>query len=88
MSDTINAAPPARGSIVDRELHAGNGYVMLGVGLGLVAVSGWLASTGFLVSQSLARAWIALPVICAIAVLRGLVVLQPNPAEPEPISLV
>ncbi len=79
MSATIISAPPARSAFVDRELHAGNGYVMLGIGLGLIAVSCWLAYTGFVVGHSLVRAWIALPaIIVAIAVLKGLVVLQPN----------
>ena len=44
MSATIISAP-ARTAFVDRELHVGNGYVMLGVGLALIAVSGWLAYT-------------------------------------------
>ena len=77
MSATIISAPPARSAFVDRELHAGNGYVMLGIGLALIAVSCWLAYTGFVVGHSLVRAWIALPaIIFAIAVLKGLVVLQ------------
>jgi regulator of protease activity HflC (stomatin/prohibitin superfamily) len=79
MSATMISAPPARSAFVDRELHAGNGYVMLGIGLALIAVSCWLAYTGFVVNPSLVRAWIALPaIIFAIAVLKGLVVLQPN----------
>ena len=79
MSATIISTPPARSAFVDRELHAGNGYVMLGIGLALIAVSCWLADTGFVVGHSLVRAWIALPaIICAIAVPKGLVVLQPN----------
>jgi regulator of protease activity HflC (stomatin/prohibitin superfamily) len=79
MSATIISAPPARTAFVDRELRAGNGYVMLGIGLALIAVSCWLAYTGFVVGNSLVRAWIALPaIIFTIAVLKGLVVLQPN----------
>jgi regulator of protease activity HflC (stomatin/prohibitin superfamily) len=79
MSATIISAPPARTAFVDRELHAGNGYVMLGIGLALIAVSCWLAYTGFVASHSPVRAWIALPVIIfAIGALKGLVVLQPN----------
>src|SRR5580700_7140102 len=79
MSATIISAPPAHSALVDRELHAGNGYVMLGIGLALIAVSCWLAYTGVVVGPSLVPAWIALPaIICAIAVLKGLVVLQPN----------
>ena len=79
MSATIISAPPARSAFVDRDLHAGNGYVMLGIGLALIAVSCWLAYTAIVVRQSLVPAWIALPaIIFAIAVLKGLVVLQPN----------
>src|SRR5262252_2766597 len=79
MSATIISAPPARNVFVDQELHAGNGYVMLGVGLVLIAVSCCLAYTGVVVGPSLVPAWIALPaIIFAIAVLKGLVVIQPN----------
>src|SRR6516225_5233801 len=79
MSATIISAPPARSAFVDKELHAGNGYVMLGIGLALIVVSCWLAYTGVVVGSSVVPAWIALPaVIFAIAVLKGLAVLQPN----------
>src|SRR6516162_9236651 len=79
MSATIVSAPPARRAFVDRKLHAGNGYVMLGIALALLAVSCWLAYTGVVVGPSLVPAWMALPaIIFAIAVLKGLVVLQPN----------
>jgi regulator of protease activity HflC (stomatin/prohibitin superfamily) len=80
MSATVILAPPARSAFVDKELHAGNGYVMLAIGLALIAVSCWFAYTGFDVSShSLGQAWIALSaIILAIAVLKGLVVLQPN----------
>ena len=79
MTATIISALPARTAFVDRKLPAGNGYVMLGIGLALIAVSGCLAYTGFVADHSLVRAWIALPaIIFAIAVLKGLVVLQPN----------
>ena len=44
MSATIISAPPARNVFVDQELHASNGYVMLGVGLALIVVSCWLAT--------------------------------------------
>jgi hypothetical protein len=47
MSATIVLAPPARSPVVDKELHVGNGFVMLAVGLALIAVSCWLAYTGF-----------------------------------------
>ena len=72
MSATIISVLPTRTAFVDRKLHAGNGYVMLGIGLVLIAVSCWLAYTGFVAGQSLVRAWIALPaIIFAIAVLRS-----------------
>jgi hypothetical protein len=56
------------------------GYAMLASGLALIAISGWLAYTGFDVSgHSFVQAWFALPaIIIAIAILKGLVVLQPN----------
>jgi regulator of protease activity HflC (stomatin/prohibitin superfamily) len=80
MSATIISAQPARRAFVDEELNAGNGYVMLAISLALIAVSCWLAYTGFEVSSySLVRAWTALTaIIFAIAILKGLVVLQPN----------
>jgi len=80
MSATIISAPPVRSALVDKELQSANGYVMLAIGSALIAVSCWLAYTGFDVSgHSLVRAWIALPaIILAITILKGLVVLQPN----------
>ena len=80
MSATIISAPSARRAFVDKELHTGNGYVMLAIGLALIAFSCWLAYTGFDGSgHPLVRAWIALTaIVFAIAVLLGLVVLQPN----------
>jgi len=80
MSATIISAPPVRSAFVDKEIHAGNGYVMLAIGLALIALSCWLAYTGFDVSgHPLVRAWSALPaIVVAIGVLKGLVVLQPN----------
>jgi regulator of protease activity HflC (stomatin/prohibitin superfamily) len=79
MSATIISALPARTAFVDRKLPAGNGYVMLGIGLALIAVSCWLAYAGFVAGQPLVGAWIAPPaIIFAIAILKGLVVLQPN----------
>lgn len=80
MSGTIVSARPARSAFVDKELHARNGYVMLAIGLALIAISFWLAYPGFVPSDHFpVQAWIALPVIvCAIAVLKGLVVVQPN----------
>jgi regulator of protease activity HflC (stomatin/prohibitin superfamily) len=84
LSATIISAPPVRGAFADKELHAVNGYVMLAIGLGSIAICCWLAYIGFDPNNgSLVRAWIALsPIFIAIAiaigVLKGLVVLQPN----------
>jgi regulator of protease activity HflC (stomatin/prohibitin superfamily) len=80
MSATIIPAPPARSAFADRELHSGNGFVMLAIGFVLIALACWLAFTGFDVSgRSLGRVWTALAsIILAIVVLKGLVVLQPN----------
>src|SRR5262249_57501971 len=80
MSATMVSAPPARSRFVDKELRAGNGYVMLALGVALIAVSCWLAYTGFDVNrQPLVQAWMALPaIVIAAALLKGLVVLQPN----------
>jgi regulator of protease activity HflC (stomatin/prohibitin superfamily) len=80
MSATIIPAPPIRRAFVDKELHSGNGYVMLAIGLALIAVACWLAYIGFDVSgHPLGRVWIALAaIVFAIAILKGLVVLQPN----------
>ncbi len=78
MSGSIIPAPPARSAFVDKQLRAGNGYVMLAIGLALIAISCWLAYAGLSGSGPL-LAWISLPLIVfAIAVLKGLVVLQPN----------
>src|SRR6516164_9119521 len=78
MSATNISVPPDRSAFVDRELHAGNGYVMLAIGLASIAVSCWLAYTG-LSGHSFVQGLIALlALIFAIAVLKGLVVLQPN----------
>ena len=73
MSAAIIPAPPARSAFADRELHSGNGYVMLAVGFALIALACWLAFTGFDVSgRSLGRVWTALAsIILAIVVLKG-----------------
>jgi regulator of protease activity HflC (stomatin/prohibitin superfamily) len=80
MSATTIATSPARSAVVDQELRAGNGYLMLAIGLALIAVACWLAFTGFDLRGNLfVRAWIAPAVfVAAILVLKGLVVLQPN----------
>ena len=61
MSATIISTPPARSAFVDRELHAGNGYVMLGIGLALIAVACWLTYTGFVVGHSLVQPGLLCP---------------------------
>jgi hypothetical protein len=64
--------------ICDKELHAGNGYVMLAIGLALIAVSCWLAYTGFDVSgHSPVRTWIAL---AAIIVVMSATIISAQPA--------
>jgi regulator of protease activity HflC (stomatin/prohibitin superfamily) len=80
MSATIGSAAPARSTFVDKELRVGNGYVMLATCIGLIAVSCWLAYTGFDTSgHPLVGAWIALlAFVVGVVMLRGLVVLQPN----------
>lgn len=84
MSATVISAPPIRSAFTDKELHAVSGYVMLAVGLASIAVCCWLVYRGFDPSDgSLVRAWIALSpialaIVIAVGVLKGLVVLQPN----------
>jgi len=80
MSPTINSVPPVRSVFADKELGVGNGYVMLAIGLALIAVSCWLVYAALDVrGHPSVRAWAALPVILlAVAVFKGLVVLQPN----------
>ena len=84
MSATVISAAPVRSAFADKQLHAVNGYAMLAIGLALIAVSCWLAYIGFDPNgRSLVRDWIALSpmvfaILFAIAVLKGLVVLQPN----------
>jgi regulator of protease activity HflC (stomatin/prohibitin superfamily) len=78
MSTTSTLAPPRRGTFVDRELLARNGYIVIAIGLVLIAVCSWLPYIG-LGKDALSRVWLSLPAIAiAIAVAKGLVVLQPN----------
>jgi regulator of protease activity HflC (stomatin/prohibitin superfamily) len=78
MSATLFSAPRARSAFVDKELHVGNGYAMLALGLALIAIAGWLAYIG-LSGHVFVPAGIALlAIIIAIVVLKGLLVLQPN----------
>jgi regulator of protease activity HflC (stomatin/prohibitin superfamily) len=79
MTASIMSVPPSRGTFGDKELHTGSGYLMLAIGLALIAVSCWLAYAGFVSGQFFVRGLIALlAVIFAVAILKGLVVLQPN----------
>lgn len=78
MSPTLISSPRARSALVDKKLHVGNGYVMFAIGLTLIVVAGWFAYTG-LSGHVFVQGLIALlAIICAIAILKGLVVLQPN----------
>jgi regulator of protease activity HflC (stomatin/prohibitin superfamily) len=78
MSTTSALAPPRRSTFVDRELLARNGYIVIAIGLVLIAVCSWLAYIG-LDKDALSRLWLSLPaIVIAIAVAKGLVVLQPN----------
>jgi regulator of protease activity HflC (stomatin/prohibitin superfamily) len=78
MSATSALAPPRRSTFVDRELLARNGYIVIAIGLVLIAVCSWLAYIG-LDKDALSRLWLSLPaIVIAIAVAKGLVVLQPN----------
>jgi regulator of protease activity HflC (stomatin/prohibitin superfamily) len=74
-------APPHRSTVADKELKAANGYVVIAIGLVLIAVCAWLTYTGYDNSgHALPRVWLLLPAIflVAAAVAQGLVILQPN----------
>jgi regulator of protease activity HflC (stomatin/prohibitin superfamily) len=74
-------APPHRSTVVDKELKAANGYIMIAIGLVLIAVCAWLTYTGYDNNgYALPRVWLLLPaiVLVAAAVAKGLVILQPN----------
>jgi regulator of protease activity HflC (stomatin/prohibitin superfamily) len=79
MSATITSAPSPRRIFVDKELWACNGYVMLAIGLALIALFCWVAFGFNKGGNPLLGAWIGLLAIAiTVAVLRGLVVVQPN----------
>ena len=42
MSTTSASGPPRRNMFVDRELRAANGYLMIAIGLAVIAVCAWL----------------------------------------------
>ena len=79
-TSTSSSAAGRRGAIADKELRAGGGYLMLAVGLGLMAFSAWLIVTSIhsFGLDSLRFGLGALGVVVALILLKGLVVLQPN----------
>jgi regulator of protease activity HflC (stomatin/prohibitin superfamily) len=80
MSTTSALVPPGRSTVIDRELQAVNGYVVIAVGLVLIAIGAWLAYPGFDNSgYAFPGVWFALSASAmVIAVVKGLVILQPN----------
>ena len=81
MSITSVLAPPHRSTVVDKALKAANGYIMIAIGLVLIAVCAGLTYTGYdKDGYALPRVWLLLPaiIIVAAAVAKGLVILQPN----------
>jgi regulator of protease activity HflC (stomatin/prohibitin superfamily) len=81
MSTTSALAPPHRSTVVDKQLKAANGYIVIAIGLVLIAVCAWLTYTGYDNSgHALPRVWLLLPaiILVAVAVAQGLVILQPN----------
>ena len=80
MSTTSALAPPRRSTFIDKELQAINGYIMIAIGLVLIAVCSWLTYPGFDKNgYAYPGIWFALTaIVIAIAVARGLVILQPN----------
>jgi regulator of protease activity HflC (stomatin/prohibitin superfamily) len=78
---SITSAPASpRGTFGDTELQTVNGYLMIAIGLVLIAICAWLTWLGFDPDGHARRgAWFALPGIAiAAAVAMGLVILQPN----------
>jgi regulator of protease activity HflC (stomatin/prohibitin superfamily) len=81
MSATSALAPPRYSTVADKELQAVNGYLMIAIGLVLIAVCAWLTFTGYdKDGYALPRVWLLLSatVMIAVAVAKGLVILQPN----------
>jgi regulator of protease activity HflC (stomatin/prohibitin superfamily) len=81
MSTTSALTPPRRSTFVDKELQPSNGYIMIAIGLVLIAVCAWLTHVGFdKEEQALPGLWLALPaaILIAIVAAKGLVILQPN----------
>jgi regulator of protease activity HflC (stomatin/prohibitin superfamily) len=81
VSTISTSAAPSRSTFADRELQASNGYIMIAVGLVLIAVFAWLTSTGYdQDGYAHPRVWLSLLAIALIAavIIQGLVILQPN----------
>lgn len=79
MSTTSALAPPRRSTFVDRELRAVSGYIMIAIGLVLIAVCLLLTYIGSDKDNALPGVLFVLPaIVIAIAVAKGLVILQPN----------
>jgi len=76
MSTTSALASPRRSAFADKELQALSGYIMIAIGLVLIVVCSWLTYIGF---DALPGLWFTTPaIIIAVAVAKGLVILQPN----------
>ena len=80
MSTSSAFDPPRRSMFVDKELRAASGYVMIAIGLVVTAVCAWLIYSAYdKDGYAHGGAWFALPaIVVAIAVAKGLVILQPN----------
>src|SRR5450432_229139 len=79
MSTTSALAPPRRSTFVDRELRAVSGYIMIAIGLVLIADCLLLTYIGSDKDNALPGVLFVLPaIVIAIAVAKGLVILQPN----------
>jgi regulator of protease activity HflC (stomatin/prohibitin superfamily) len=81
MSTTSALAPPRRSAFTDKDLKAVNGYLMIAISLILIAICSWLTYLGY-DKDGHAPSWVWLSlsaiVVIAIAVAKGLVILQPN----------
>lgn len=81
MSTTSSAlAPPRGGTVIDREIHAVSGYVVIAIGLVLITVCAWLAYPGFDTNgYALPGIWFSvIAVAIGMAVAKGIIILQPN----------
>jgi regulator of protease activity HflC (stomatin/prohibitin superfamily) len=81
MSTASASAEPRRSSFADKELEAVNGYLMIAIGVVLIAVCAWLTYLGYDDDgHALPKAWFSMIAIIVIAIViaKGLVILQPN----------